>query len=511
MDDIVPPTDKRTSGLLLHPTSLPGRYGIGDLGTAAYQFVDFLVASGQQCWQVLPLGPPDEVHSPYQGASSIAGNMLLLSLDTLVAEGWLPQTALDHAPAFPATSVDYGAVMQWKEALLRQSAATCAQALAGTDRLTFEAFCAEKQAWLDGFATFMALKDANAGRPWTQWTRCTDPDPVLVQAYKFLQFHFFRQWQALKQHCHRRGICLLGDMPIYVAHDSADVWGHPELFALDDSGQPTIVAGVPPDYFSATGQYWGNPVYRWDVMAETGYAWWVARMRAVLELVDVVRLDHFRGFERYYAIPADAPNAVHGTWLEGPGDGLFAALQQALGGLPFIAEDLGVITPEVEALRDRWHLPGMRVLQFAFGSDAPDDPHKPHNYVKHCVVYTGTHDNDTTLGWFSKLSPAERARVLRYLHSDGRAVHWDMIRVALASVARTAIVPVQDVLGLGVTARMNLPGTRDHNWRWRVQPRQLQTHLSERLLELTRTYGRQRVTTDLATPHGSLAEELAHG
>jgi 4-alpha-glucanotransferase len=369
----------------------------------------------------------------------------------------------------------------------------CVQALSGTDRLTFEAFCAEKNAWLDSFATFMALKDANAGRPWTQWTQRARPEPVLVQAYKFLQFQFFRQWQALRQYCHTHGVRLLGDVPIYVAHDSADVWGHPELFALDDTGLPTLVAGVPPDYFSATGQYWGNPVYCWDVMADTGYAWWMARMRAVLDLVDIVRLDHFRGFESYYAIPADAPNAVHGTWLEGPGDGLFTALHQVLGGLPFIAEDLGLITPEVLALRDRWSLPGMRVLQFAFGSDAPDDLHKPHNYVKHCVVYTGTHDNDTALGWFATLDKAARARALCYLHSDGHAVHWDMIRVALASVAEMAIVPLQDVLGLGVTARMNLPGTKEHNWCWRVQSQQLQPCLSERLLDLTRTYGRHQV------------------
>jgi len=338
----------------------------------------------------------------------------------------------------------------------------------------------------------MALKEANDRRAWTQWTNPTDCDPVTVQAYKFLQFQFFRQWQALKQYCHARGVCLFGDVPLYVAHDSADVWGHPELFTLDDTGQPTIVAGVPPDYFSAVGQRWGNPLYRWDVIADTGYAWWVARIRAVLELVDVVRLDHFRGFEHYYAIPADAPDARHGTWIKGPGDGWFAALHQALGSLPLIAEDLGTITPEVLALRDRWHLPGMRVLQFAFGSDAPDDPHKPHNYVQNCVVYTGTHDNDTALGWFAQLGTAERTRALRYLHSDGQAMHWDMIRAALASVADTAIVPVQDVLGLGTTARMNLPGTSHRNWSWRLQPGQLHTSLSERLLELTCTYGRQR-------------------
>jgi 4-alpha-glucanotransferase len=487
---MVRPTGQRTSGLLFHPTSLPGRYGIGDLGASAYQFVDFLVASGQQYWQVLPLGPPDEVYSPYQGASSMAGNTLLLSLDTLVTEGWLAPAALHDAPVFPDACVDYEAVIPWKGALLRQTAAQCVQALSGTDRLTFEAFCAEQHAWLEIFAKFMTLKEANAGLPWTQWTHRTDPDPEAVAAYKFLQWQFFRQWQALKQYCHDYSIRLIGDLPIYVAHDSADVWGDPALFALDDTGQPTEVAGVPPDYFSATGQRWGNPVYRWDVMADTGYAWWIARLRAILELVDIVRLDHFRGFESYYAIPAEAPTAVQGTWCQGPGDCLFAALRQALGSLPFIAEDLGLITPEVVDLRERWGLPGMRVLQSAFGSDAPDDPHKPHNYVKNCVVYTGTHDNDTALGWFSTLTPEERQRAILYLHSNGRAVHWDMIRVVLASVADTVIMPLQDVLGLGTTTRMNLPGTNQKNWRWRLQPRQLHARFSERLRTLTHTYGR---------------------
>jgi 4-alpha-glucanotransferase len=492
MPDMASRTGQRASGLLLHPTSLPGRYGIGDLGAAAYQFVDFLVASGQQYWQVLPLGPPDEVYSPYQGVSSMAGNTLLLSLETLVTEGWLAPDALRDAPVFADASVEYAAVIPWKGTLLRQTAARCVQALAGTARLAFEAFCAEKHAWLEAFATFMALKEANAELPWTQWTHRSDPDPVAVAAYKFLQFQFFHQWQALKQYCHARGIRLIGDLPIYVAHDSADVWGHPDLFELDDTGQPTQVAGVPPDYFSATGQRWGNPVYRWDSMADTGYAWWIARLQAILELVDIVRLDHFRGFESYYVVPAEAPTAMQGTWLKGPGDYLFAALHQALGDLPFIAEDLGLITPEVVDLRERWGFPGMRVLQFAFGSDAPDDPHKPHNYVKHCVVYTGTHDNDTALGWSRQLGPEERQRALLYLHSNGRAVHWDMIRVALASVADAVIVPLQDVLGLGTAARMNLPGTNQQNWSWRLQPRQLQPGLSERLRTLTRTYGRHR-------------------
>jgi 4-alpha-glucanotransferase len=490
MHDIVRPTGQRTSGLLCHPTSLPGRYGIGDLGASAYQFVDFLVASGQQDWQVLPLGPPDDVYSPYQGASSMAGNTLLLSLDTLVREGWLAPAALHDAPVFPDASVDYATVIPWKGALLRQTAIQCVQALSGADRLTFGVFCAEQDAWLEDFARFMTLKEANASLPWTQWTHRADPDPVAVAAYKFLQWQFFRQWQALKQYCNDHSIRLIGDLPIYVAHDSADVWGHPALFALDDTGQPAEVAGVPPDYFSATGQRWGNPVYRWDVMADTGYAWWIARLRTILKLVDIVRLDHFRGFESYYVIPAEASTAVHGTWRKGPGDTFFAAVRQALGSLPFIAEDLGLITPEVVDLRERWDLPGMRVLQFAFGSDAADDPHKPHNYVQNCVVYTGTHDNDTAQGWFSTLTPEERQRALRYLHSNGRAVHWDMIRVVLASVANTAIVPLQDVLGLGPTARMNQPGTNQRNWQWRVQPQQLHAHLSKRLRTLAHTYGR---------------------
>ena len=490
MDDMVRPISRRTSGLLFHPTSLPGRYGIGDLGAAAYQFVDFLVASDQQYWQVLPLGPPDEVYSPYRGVSSMAGNTLMLSLDTLVQDGWLAPAALHQAPVFSDTSVAYEAVIPWKDTLLRQTAAQCVQALAGTERLTFEAFCAEKHTWLEAFARFMALKEAHAGRPWTQWTHSTAPDPMAVAAYKFLQWQFFRQWQALKQYCHDHGIRLIGDLPIYVAYDSADVWGHPDLFALDDTGHPTEVAGVPPDYFSATGQRWGNPVYRWDVMADTGYAWWIARLQAILELVDIVRLDHFRGFESYYVIPAEAPTAIQGTWLTGPGDRLFAALHQALGGLPFIAEDLGLITSEVVALRERWKLPGMRVLQFAFGSDDPDDPHKPHNYVPHCVVYTGTHDNDTAQGWWNTLTSEERRRARRYLPITGRAVHWDMLRVVLASVADTVIVPLQDILGLGTTARMNEPGTSVQNWRWRLQPGQLQARLSERLRTLTHTYGR---------------------
>ncbi|MGE3539194.1 MAG: 4-alpha-glucanotransferase [Candidatus Tectimicrobiota bacterium] len=493
MDTPVVLTSQRSSGLLLHPTSLPGRYGIGDLGPAARQFVDFLAASGQQYWQVLPLGPPDDVHSPYQGASSMAGNPLLLSLETLVAEGWLAPAALREAPTLPATFVDYAAVRQWKGALLRHMATACVQALAGTERVAFEEFAAAQAGWLEGFATFMALKEANQGLPWPQWTRKTKPDATLAAAHTFLQWQFFRQWQGLRQYCQARGIALIGDAPIYVAHDSADVWGNPEGFALDDTGQASMVAGVPPDYFSATGQRWGNPLYAWEAMAETGYRWWIARVRTLLQLVDVVRLDHFRGFERYYAIPASCPDATQGEWCNGPGDALFAALKQALGHLPFIAEDLGYITPEVVALRERWALPGMRIVQFAFGSEAPDHPHKPHNYVRDCVVYTGTHDNDTVLGWFAALSAVERGRVQRYLPSDGQAMHWDMIRVALASVASLAIVPVQDVLGLGTTARMNLPGTSRRNWRWRLQAHQLHGHLGERLRDLTVTYGRQRV------------------
>lgn len=491
----------RASGILLHPTSLPGPHGIGDLGASAYKFADFLRSGGQSLWQILPLGPPGYGNSPYQAFSSMAGNPLLLSLERLFEQGWLTRSDLDHAPAFPEHSVDFGAVIPFKWKLYRKAAAAFFGRASDTQRAEFEAFCAERKSWLESFAWFMALKDANQAVAWTDWRDGVAPDLAVLRAHKFIQFEFFRQWAALKRYCNDRGIRILGDIPIFVAHDSADVWANRELFDLRENGQPRTIAGVPPDYFSATGQCWGNPLYLWDVMARTGYQWWIERIRATLELVDLVRLDHFRGFEKYWEVPGGAMTAVHGRWVPGPGSDFFSTLEKALGKLPIIAEDLGYITPEVEALRDRWGFPGMRVLQFAFSSKSPDDPFKPHNHVRKCVVYTGTHDNDTTVGWFTSSGSgdstrtgeqirAEREFALRYLNSNGKEIHWDLIRAALASVAETAIFPLQDVLGLGSEARMNLPAGSGNWWSWRFAAGQPKPEHATRLRILTETYGR---------------------
>ncbi|MFH1575103.1 MAG: 4-alpha-glucanotransferase [Acidobacteriota bacterium] len=492
----------RVSGILLHPTSLPGKFGIGDLGEPAFRFADFLQQSGQQLWQVLPLGPTGYGHSPYQSLSSMAGNPLLISLEGLVQDGWLSEADLAQAPRFPADRVDYGAVAPFKWDLLRKAARNFSAAPAHPLRPEFERFCAEKNAWLQGFAEFAALKDAKGGARWTEWPPGLKPDPERVRLHKFMQFVFFRQWRRLWQYCRERSIRVMGDIPIFVDHDSADVWANPALFDLDAAGLPRSVAGVPPDYFSETGQLWGNPLYRWEVMEQTGYQWWVDRVRGMLDQVDWIRLDHFRGFEKYYRIPAEARTAVEGTWVEGPGNRFFSSLEQALGRLPFIAEDLGYITPEVHALRDRWGFPGMRVLQFAFGNQHPDDPFKPHNFIRNCVVYTGTHDNDTTVGWLhggirdttisAEQARAEREFALRYLNSDGREIHWDFIRAAIASVARVAVYPLQDVLGLGSEARMNTPAQPDGNWGWRFRQDRLTAEVATRLRELARTYGRLR-------------------
>lgn len=493
------PTGSRVSGILLHPTSLPGRYGIGDMGGAAYAFVDFLAAAGQLRWQVLPLGPSGYGNSPYQCTSSWAGNPLLISLERLAEEGWLDHAELKAAPEFPSAYVDFDAVRRFKSDLVKKAALAFLRQAKGEPRTAFEAFCHENRSWLERFATFMALKEAGGDEAWTRWTPDMSADPDKVAVHRFIQYAFFRQWSDLKRYAHERDIEIIGDLPIFVAHDSADVWSNPELFDLDADGHPRTIAGVPPDYFSATGQCWGNPLYRWDKMASNGYAWWIERLRGALEMVDWVRLDHFRGFEKYYEIPGDATTAIHGRWLEGPGDALFAALEKALGKLPIIAEDLGIITPEVEALRDRWGFPGMCVLQFAFNAD-PRNRFKPHHHIRNSVVYTGTHDNDTMIGWLAgdtesitrpaEMPRTEQALALRYVHSDGREPHWDFIRAAIMSVADTAIVPLQDVLGLGSEARMNWPGRSGPYWRWRFETHQLTYSLAERLREMTELYGR---------------------
>jgi 4-alpha-glucanotransferase len=484
----------RKSGILLHPTSLPGDLGIGDLGRWAYRFADFLAESGQQLWQVLPLGPTGFGHSPYQAYSSMAGNPLLISLPPLVDQGLLFPEDLQNTPVFPDSTVDFDTIIPLKKQLLKKAAAAFFQRNPDTLRQQFLEFCSTAASWLQPFARFAALKAANSDCTWTDWDRTKAAEARDILDQQFIQFEFFRQWKALKSYCNERGIEIIGDIPVFVAHDSADVWANPELFDLDEKGNPKTVAGVPPDYFSDTGQRWGNPLYRWEVMEQTGYRWWIERLRSMLQMVDTVRLDHFRGFEKYWEIPAASKTAVDGRWVNGPGDRLFKALQSALGKLPFIAEDLGYITPEVHELRDRWGFPGMRVLQFGFGDESTENPHKPYNFVRHCVVYTGTHDNDTTAGWFSaKASARDRASresALRYMGSGGSDAVWDFIRLALSSVADTAILPMQDVLDLGSEARMNLPATIGKNWVWRMREDQLKPELAARLRSMNRTYGR---------------------
>jgi 4-alpha-glucanotransferase len=502
----------RSSGILLHPTSLPGRFGIGDLGPEAHRFLDFLAETRQGVWQVLPLGPTGFGDSPYQSFSAFAGNPLLISPELLVAEGWLPPESLRRVPRLPASEVDYGATIALKTQLLRRAFERFAADAPPGAREGFAAFRRDHAHWLGEFALFMALKQTHGGAPWSHWEEelaNRRPEAMErarrelnreVEFHELAQYLFHRQWSSLRAAAHRRGVRFMGDIPIFVAHDSADVWSHPELFALAGDRSPAAQAGVPPDYFSATGQLWGNPLYRWEVLARTGYAWWVDRFRAVLALVDFVRLDHFRGFEAYWEVPGGDRTAERGRWVKGPGAALFEALEKALGPLPVVAENLGVITPEVEALRQRFGFPGMAILQFAFGNDPAADSFKPHNYPQQLVAYTGTHDNDTTLGWWSegtghstrKVAEVrqERACCRRYLDCDGRSIHWDFIRAIQASVAGLAVVPLQDLLGLGSAARMNRPGSASGNWTWRFRSRDLSRSLRGRLRELTTLYGR---------------------
>lgn len=502
-------SSRRASGVILHPTSLPGPHGIGDLGSGAEAWVDFLHGARQQLWQVLPLGPTGFGDSPYQCFSALAGNPYLVSPDALAEHGLLAREDISAPPGFPAEYVDYGSVIRHKVGLLERAFAAFRAGAGASLRPEFEAFCVEQAHWLDDFALFMALKDAYGGAMWNTWERelaARQPKALQeargrladqIESHRFRQFLFFRQWLRVKARANQAGIRIIGDIPIFVAYDSADVWGHPELFYLDRRGQPTIVAGVPPDYFSATGQLWGNPLYRWEAHARTGYQWWIARFRAVLALVDIVRIDHFRGFEAYWAIPHGNDTAQVGEWQPGPGAAFFSAIRAAIGDLPIIAEDLGFITPEVLALRDQFRLPGLKVLQFAFGAE-PHDAFLPHNYGRNCVVYTGTHDNDTTLGWYSNTSTeAERDFCRRYLGVDGHDIAWDLMRAAWASVADTAMTPLQDVLSLGSEARLNYPGRPSGNWRWRFCAEALTPALQARLRELTELYARGATQVDV--------------
>jgi 4-alpha-glucanotransferase len=513
----------RCSGILCHITSLPGKFGCGDLGPAAIEFIEFLERTGQTRWQVLPLGPTGYGDSPYQCYSAFAGNPLLISLEQLVADGLLLAADLKDFPvSADETSVDFDLVRPAHAALLDRAFANY-QKSGKKWQEDFARFQQEQAEWLGEYTLFMALKEAHGGCAWTDWrpefaqrdpaalVRAREEFVASIERQAFIQFLFARQWQAIRQQCHQAGILIVGDAPIFVSHDSADVWANPQLFYLNDDGQPSVVAGVPPDYFSATGQRWGNPLYRWDRMEENGYAWWIQRVAQSLQLFDFVRLDHFRGFEAYWEIPASSPTAIGGKWVLGPNRKLFDAIAAKLGGLPIYAEDLGLITPPVEQLRDDLNLPGMRVLQFAFGDDAKALDYRPHNYPRHCVCYTGTHDNDTSVGWFHSEAgegttrdedqvARERNFALRYMGSDGSEIHWDMIRTALASVADTAIIPLQDLLGLGSEARMNLPGTGTGNWSWRMKPGAIHALIEAKLADLTKIYDRAPLSLGTAEP-----------
>ncbi len=504
---------ERVSGILLHPSSLPGPFGIGDLGPDAHHFADLLRQWGQSIWQVLPLGPTGYGNSPYMSFSAFAANPMLISPRQLVRLGLLREEDVAGPADFPARRIDYPGAIAWKRPLLARAFACFRDGRFPALRDEYYHFCEQNAFWLEDYALFRAVKTEHGERPWTDWEAdiarretgaLLDWRNRLAETLnlrKFLQFLAFRQWAQLKRHCHAQGIQVIGDMPIYVAHDSADVWAHRELFHLDERGRPAVVAGVPPDYFSSTGQRWGNPIYRWDRMQEDGFCWWRERFRMAMSQVDSVRIDHFRGLEAYWEIPAAEPTAVNGRWVKAPGAALLDALLEEAGRLPVIAEDLGLITAEVEALRERFKLPGMRILQMAFGGDPKADDYLPHNYTQDAVVYTGTHDHNTSVGWFT--APAgsestqseaevrlERQHALQYLAADGREIHWDMIRSALASVADIAIFPLQDLLGLGSAHRMNRPGSVSGNWEWRFQWEDLGDAAGARLLNLARLYGR---------------------
>jgi 4-alpha-glucanotransferase len=492
---------KRSSGILLHPTSLPGPYGNGELGPQAYRWVDFIAEAGFGLWQVLPLGHTGYADSPYQCFSAFAGNPYLISLETLLAEGILLPEDVADKPEFPDEKVDYGAIYFWKFKVLDRAYERFQQAASPALRAELAQFEIKHADWLPDFALFMALKDAHQGAPWHTWApslRSRQPAALetarqkyadSIQKQIFRQFYFFRHWLKLRQYVHSKGIKIVGDIPIFVAHDSADVWQHPELFFLDIAGKPTVQAGVPPDYFSPTGQLWGNPLYRWDVHKQSGYAWWIKRMSAVLDLVDIIRLDHFRGFAGYWEVPGKALTAAKGRWVPGPGADFFNALNAALGNLPIIAEDLGDISPDVFELRDQFELPGMKVILFGFMGN-PSDTFLPHNYPPNMVVYTGTHDNDTVLGWYKRVDESEREFFRRYMHRDGSDVSWDLIRAVWMSVCVFALAPMQDFLGLDNTARMNYPGQPSGNWTWRMRADALTPALQKRMREINYVYDR---------------------
>ena len=502
----------RASGILLHPTSLPGDYGIGDIGPEAYSFVNFLEEAGQTYWQILPLGPTGYGDSPYQCFSAFAGNTLLISPEKLVEDELLTPEQVSDRPEFDAHKVDFGGVYEWKNKILPLAYESFHATTSVDLRGKFETFNQENEWWLDDYAAYKAIKAEHGQKPWYEWPeplKLREKDALAaiteqlfekIQAEKFYQFLFFRQWNELKEYAGKHGVKIIGDVPIFVALDSADVWCNQKKFKLNEDGSPKVVAGVPPDYFSKTGQLWGNPIYDWEAMRRDGFSWWIARVAFTLKTVDIVRVDHFRGFAAAWEVPGGDKTAENGRWVDVPGKELFIALKRALKELPVIAEDLGVITPDVEELRDGFGFPGMRILQFAFGGDAKNHD-LPHNYIKNCVAYTGTHDNDTTVGWWKSQAGAGSTRdeaditrehdyCLKYLCTDGSEIHWDFIRAVWASVADTTITPMQDLLGIGTEGRMNLPASDSGNWFWRCSADSFTDDITQRLRELTETYGR---------------------
>jgi 4-alpha-glucanotransferase len=495
---------KRGSGILLHITSLPDSYGIGDFGPEAYRFVDFLAQTKQSYWQILPLNPIDPAFgsSPYHSNSAFGHNTLFISPELMIKKGLLHNSDFEPLPRFLQGRVDYPAVIAYKRKLFDR-AFELFQTKKKEEEYT--RFCAENAYWIDDFALFVAFKDHLQGKIWSDWPpeiRDRNPGAIdsvkkemyqVIEREKFLQYLFIQQWAALREYCHKKGIRIIGDMPIYVDYDSVDCWTHPDLFKLDKEKRPYAVAGVPPDYFSATGQLWGNPLYRWDVLRQRGYDWWIKRMEHNLKIFDLVRVDHFRGFVGYWEVPAAEESALNGRWVEAPAFDFFLHLKERFPDLPLIAEDLGVITPDVRKVMGHFGFPGMKILLFAFGEDNPMHPYLPHTYEKNCVVYTGTHDNNTVRGWFDKEArPDERRRVFNYLGREVpvQDIHWELIKLAMISVANAVIIPMQDVLGLGQEARMNRPATTTGNWQWRLLPDQLSSSSADKLGKITEIYGR---------------------
>jgi 4-alpha-glucanotransferase len=496
---------KRGSGILLHLTSLPSPYGIGDLGPEAYRFADFLFQSDQSYWQVLPLNPTEKAfgNSPYSSFSAYAGDVFLISPDLLIEDGLLTRDEIYPIPSFPPGLCDYGQVIEYKLRLL--DFAYERLKIENRSRDEYEGFCRLNSYWLEDFALFVVIKRHSGRRPWNEWSKgLKDRDPASLEAFKqrhkeeiekekFMQYLFFKQWHRLRDYCNAKGIKLIGDIPIYVCYDSVDVWANTDIFKLNGEKKPTFVAGVPPDYFSATGQLWGNPVYDWKALKASGYKWWLQRIEHNLSLFNIVRIDHFRGFVGYWEVPAKEKTAVNGRWVKAPADDFFTALTRRFPDLPLLAEDLGIITEDVKETMKRFGFPGMKVLLFAFGEDNPKHPYLPHNFTPRCVAYTGTHDNNTTRGWFENEATSEdKQRLFKYLEHEVSAdeINWELIHLAMESVANTVIFPLQDVLGLGKDARMNFPGKLNGNWEWRLLPEQITASLAHKLSEATKTYGR---------------------